>query len=53
MMVFWARVIMQVSITKGNLNCTIQMMVQSLARCFPVTHLSNHVAKSLYECLDL
>ena len=50
MMVFWP-VCMQISITrKGNLNCAIQIMVP---RCFPVTHLSHHTAKSLCECLDL
>ena len=49
MTVFWP-VCMQISITRGNLNCAIQMMVW---RCFPVAHLSNHAAKSPYECLDL
>ena len=48
MTVFWP-MCTQISITKGNLNCAIQMM----RRCFPVTHLSNHAAKSPYECLDL
>ena len=36
MTVFWP-VCMQISITKANLNCAIQMMVR---RCFPVTHIS-------------
>ena len=40
----------QIIITKAILNCEIQMMVR---KCFPVMHLSNHAAKSLYECLDL
>ena len=43
MMVFWPCVYKQISITKGNLNCAIQIMVR---RCFPVTHLSNHAANS-------
>ena len=37
-------------IAMRNLKCTSQMMVQ---RCFPVTHLANHAAKSLHECPDL
>ena len=41
---------MQISITKANLNCTIQMLVH---RCFPVMLLWNHAAKLVYECLDL
>ena len=49
MTVFWP-VCMQITITKGHLNCAIQMMVQW---CFPVTLLSNHAANSLYEFLDL
>ena len=48
MTVFWS-VCEQISITKANLNCAIQMV----RRCFPVTHLSNHAAKSPYECPDL
>ena len=49
MTVFWP-VCTQISITKANLYCAIQVMVQ---RCFPLTHLSNHAAKSRYECIDL
>ena len=49
MMVYWP-VCTQISITKSNLNCSIQMMVR---RCFPVTHLSIHAAKLPCECLDL
>ena len=45
MTIFWP-VCTQISITNGNLNCAIQIMIQ---RCFPVTHLSNHAAKSLCE----
>ena len=37
-------------IAMRHLKCAIKMTVQ---RCFPVTHLSNHAAKSPYECLDL
>ena len=44
-MVFWT-VCTQNYIAMCNLNCAFQMMVR---RCFPVTHLSNHAAKSLYE----
>ena len=35
-----------------NLKCAFQMTIQ---RCFPVTHLANHAAKSMYmyECPDL
>ena len=47
MTVFWP-VCTEISITKANLNYTIQIL-----RCFPVTHLSNQAAKSPYECLDL
>ena len=47
--VFWP-VCTQISITRGNLNCAIEMMVR---RCFPVTHLSNHAAKLPYECFDV
>ena len=49
MTVFWTGC-MQIYIAMINLNCAIQMMVR---RCFLVTHLSNHAAKSPYECLDL
>ena len=49
MIVFWP-VCTQISITKCNLNCAIQVMVR---RCFAVTHLSNHTVKSSCECLDL
>ena len=37
-------------ITMRNLKCAFQMTVE---RCFPVTHLANHAAKSLYECRPL
>ena len=49
MTVFWT-VCTPNYIAMRNLKCAIQMTVR---RCFPVTHLSNHTAKSLYERLDL
>ena len=36
-------------IAMRHLKCAFQMTVQ---RCFQVTHLANHTAKSLYECPD-
>ena len=37
-------------IAMHHLKCAFQMTVW---RCFQVTHLANHAAKSLYECPDL
>ena len=37
-------------VAKRNLKCASQITVQ---RCFPVTILANHAAKSVYEWLDL
>ena len=47
--VFWT-VCMPNYIAMHHLKCAFQMMVR---RCFPVTHLANHTAKSPYECPDL
>ena len=33
----------------ANLNCATE---RTLRKCFPVRHLSNHAAKSPYECLN-
>ena len=49
MMVFWTMCTPNY-IAIRHLKCAIQMTVR---RCFPLPHLSNHAAKSLYECLDL
>ena len=47
MTVVWP-VCKQISITKANVNCAIQMLVQ---RCFSVTHLSNHTVKCRMNAL--